>query len=471
MKLTRVLLYICASGSLFLTSCKKEFLDLLPYDQVDESKAITNESDMATALNGVYSQLRNSNLYGRTLPLAGDIMADNVFISTQNSNRYLGEYNYTMTKLSADPQNTWAAAYIAIARANNVINAPIPSTSTSNQLKGEALTLRAILYFNLVNFYARPYTDNPSSPGVPIVLTYDPLVKPARSTVAEVYAQIDKDLTDAFGLMTNTTKNSSYVTKYVARAMQARVALFKGDWAGAKTAALDVVTNGGYTLTTAANLPNYWKSATPVTNKVETIFEITSDATNNNGTNALAYMYDQSGYGDAIASDDLYNQYTATDARINLFITTTRAGQTVRVVNKYPNTNNTADKDDSKVIRYAEVLLTLAEANYRLNDETNALLYLNMVAKQRDPSFAGYTATGTQLLANIILERRKELAFEGLRYWDLQRLKADVVRVNTNNNYVGVTPVLIPYSDYRRIWPIPQAEIDVNTAVSQNPNY
>jgi hypothetical protein len=232
-----------------------------------------------------------------------------------------------------------------------------------------------------------------------------------------------------------------------------------------------VVTNGGFTLTAAANLFNYWKNPAPVSNKVETIFEVSSDAVNNNGTNALSYFYDQAGYGDAIGSDDLYNQYSATDARKGLFITGTRAGQTVRIVNKYPNTTNAADKDDNKVIRYAEVLLTLAEAYYRTGDEVNALLYLNQVAKQRDPSFAGFASTGNQLLNDIILERRKELAFEGMRYLDLLRLNMDVVRVNINSNYVGITPLTLSANNFRRIFPIPQNERDANPNISQNGGY
>ena len=113
----------------------------------------------------------------------------------------------------------------------------------------------------------------------------------------------------------------------------------------------------------------------------------------------------------------------------------------------------------------------LAEAYYRTNDETNARLYLNMVAKQRVPSFAGYTSTGTQLLNDIILERRKELAFEGMRYLDLLRLNRDVVRVNINNNYVGITPLTLPVSNFRRIFPIPQNEIDANPNIAQNTGY
>ena len=470
MKLNKIISLTVISLGIVFSSCKKEFLDLNPYDQVPTDQAITDEGGMQAAVNGIYSALRGTNLYGRQLPFFGDILADNVFISTTNSNRYIAQFNYTYTNANAEATGTWVSAYAAILRANNVINANLTTTPNVNQLKGEALTLRALLYWNLAVYYAKPYTVDPNADGVPLVLAYDAFLKPARSKVSEVYNQITKDLSDAYGLL-NASKNSSYVTKYVARVLQSRVALFMGDYANAKTYALDVVTNGGYTLTTAANLVNYWKNPVPNSTKVETIFEISSDVVNNNGSNALAYFYDQAGYGDAISSDDLYSKYAATDARINLFISGVRANQNVKIVNKFPNTTNSTEKDDTKVIRYAEVLLTLAEAYYRTNDETNAKLYLNMVAKQRDPSFAGYTSTGAQLLDDIILERRKELAFEGLRYPDLLRLNRDVVRVNINNNYVGITPLTLPVSNFRRLQPIPQQELDANPNISQNPGY
>jgi hypothetical protein len=466
----KIILLLVAGAMLTFSSCKKDFLDLSPYDQVPQDEAITDEAGMVAAVNGLYSQLRNPSLYGRSLPLIGDLQADNAFISTTNSNRYLPEFNYTYISTSAFITGTWGEAYKAILRANNIIGSSVSSTNSA-QLIGEALTVRALMYFNLVNWFAKPYTVDPNADGVPLILNYDPLHKPSRATVAEVYTQIENDLATAFTQMTNTSKNSSFVTKYVAKALQARVALFKGDWANAKTYALDVVNNGGYTLTTAANLVNYWRNPAPVSTKVETIFEITSDAVNNNGSNSLSYFFDQAGYGDAIGADDFYNKFAATDVRRDLFITGTRASQQVRIVNKYPNTNSATDKDDTKVIRYAEVLLILAEAYNRTSDDVNARTYVNMISKGRDPSFAGYSSSGTALLNDIIFERRKELAFEGMRYLDLQRLNLDVVRVNINNNYVGVTPTLIPAGHFRRIYPIPQAERDANTNISQNTGY
>ena len=97
--------------------------------------------------------------------------------------------------------------------------------------------------------------------------------------------------------------------------------------------------------------------------------------------------------------------------------------------------------------------------------------YLNMVAKQRDPSFAGYTSTGAALIADILIERRKELAFEGHRYWDLTRTKQDVVRVNLNGNYPSNTPLTLLTTSNKRIWAIPQSERDANPNISQNPGY
>ena len=79
--------------------------------------------------------------------------------------------------------------------------------------------------------------------------------------------------------------------------------------------------------------------------------------------------------------------------------------------------------------------------------------------------------SGAQLLNDIILERRKELAFEGMRYLDLQRLQRDVARVNINNNYIGVTPLTLPVDNFRRIFPIPQNERDANAGISQNQGY
>ncbi len=466
---------------IMISSCKKSFLDLKPYDQVSIEAAITDETEMATALNGAYYSLHTdhrqdatndqSNLFDRTLPLIADLMADNVAIVIDNSNRYTEIFNYSYLSTDSWATDTWTAGYSTILAVNNIINADIPVTATSSQLKGEALTLRALIYFYLVRLYALPYTVNPDAPGIPIILTYDPNLKPARNSVAEVYMQIEKDLSDAFGMMTNTSKNSSYVTKYVARALEAKVALTKGDWQTAKAAAQDVVDNGGYSLAPASQYIAYWNDPAPVSNKLETIFEVSNDGVNNNGNNSLAYFYDPAGYGDVFAVQALYDLYSPTDIRKQLMVPGDKSGQPINIVLKYPNAANPDDKDDDKILRYSDILLILAEADARTGNEDDARKWLNEVAQQRDPSFSGFTSTGQTLIDDIIRERRKELAFEGDRYWDIVRLNLDVNRTNLDNNYPSNTSLTLPAGDPKRIWPIPQAEIDANPNIAQNPGY
>ena len=118
----------------------------------------------------------------------------------------------------------------------------------------------------------------------------------------------------------------------------------------------------------------------------------------------------------------------------------------------------------------SEVYFIAAEAAYHQNDEASALTYLNAVATERDPSFAGYSSSGQGLLDDILLERRKELAFEGHRYWDLVRNDLDVTRVELANNYPGNVPLVLETTNFRRILPVPQGELDANPNIREQQN-
>ncbi len=207
------------------------------------------------------------------------------------------------------------------------------------------------------------------------------------------------------------------------------------------------------------------------------MFEITADANNNlagNGVNLpglylpAAAPYKGS-YGDVLANASLYNLYSSTDARKNLITVGTRAGQVsaAYICRKY--SGNTVDYDDSKVLRYADVLLILAEAYYNTGDVVNANLTLNKVAKQRDPSFIGWADVGTQVLEDILIERQKELAFEGARFWDLYRLQRTFTKVQDQD--APQKNLVVAPSNPKLVFPIPLNEINVNTTIAQNPGY
>lgn len=453
-----------------MVSCKKSYIELTSPTSLTPTQALASEADLQVALRGAYAGMRGVDVYGRTLPVVGDVMADNAYQSALNTNRYTFYNDYSDTKgITAGDGNVaglWSGLYSVILRANNIINSPIASNANVDEYRGEAYALRALSYFTLVRHFAKPYAEDPAALGVPIVTSYDPDLKPTRNKVSEAYTLMIDDLNKAYSLMTTAKyTNSSQFSKYAAKALQAKVYLNMGDKTNAKAAALDVINNGGFTALTTANHASYWASGAIRTDKLETLYEVSSDAVANLAFDALSYLYSQSGnYGDLLCADDLYSLYGVTDIRKSLYATGTRAGLPSVFVNKYPVI--TGDVSDTKVLRLSEVYLIAAEASLPAN-EPDALTYSNFVTSRRGA--APIISTGAQLFEDIITERRKELAFEGDRFHDLQRLKRTI---NRSANY-PTTSRTIPYTVFRRIFPIPQGEVDANPNIKtqQNPGY
>src|SRR5258708_5076312 len=423
------------------------------------------ENDMSDAVNGMFNAMEPSTLFGRDIPVLGDELADNVFISSNNSGRYLQENNYTYSPISTEPFNIWSQGYYAILQANRIISASLPASANVSQFRGEAYISRALVYLQLVNFYGTPYTVDKTALGVPLITAPTNSAtaltdKPSRATVSAIYTKIISDLDSAYAIMPAAgapslqPANSEYLSKYCAKAVEARAYLYQGDYANSATAALLVVNSGNYSLVAPGSLMTYWDNPGPTTGS-ETIFDLPLTTPINNSTNGLDSFYDQAGYGDGLCTPDLYNLYSVTDQRKALILTSSPKRGAVLVINKYTNFSNPSDKDDIKIIRYAEVLLTLAESDARTGDTPDALKYLNMVAQNRDPSFAGYASSGNQLITDILNERRKELAFEGLRFFDFTRLNLPIVRPQLGPSVSAASVALIPVGDTRRILPIP----------------
>ena len=285
--------------------------------------------------------------------------------------------------------------------------------------------------------------------------------------MSEVYTLINSDLDKAYTLMTKYT-NSSQFSKYAAKGLQAKVYLTQGNKAGALTAALDVINNGGFTSLTAANYIAFWQNGAIRTDKLETLFEVSSDAEANLAFDALSYIYSQNGnYGDLVVASDLYASFIPADIRLSVLPMVARPkpnGAVIPTVDKFPIISG--DLSDTKVLRLSDIYLIAAEASLPA-DETGAKNYLNFVTGRRNAT--AIASTGAQLFEDVITERRKELAFEGDRYMDLMRLKRDVVR---SANYPASARTVV-YSNYRRILPIPQTELDANATIKpqQNPGY
>lgn len=456
-----------------LGACKKDFLSRSPSDARPDTEALSTESALENALNGAYAFMRSVGLYGRDIPVIGDLHADNTFIETQNSGRYLQWYDYSVASNDGNATGMWTNAYVTIQRVNRILEATVTGGRVDG-IKAEARAIRALMYFNLVRTFAQPYSENPAGPGVPLILAYNPYFLPdSRNTIDQVYAQIISDLQAAFADAPDYS-SSALLSKYAIEGLLAKVYLNKGDYANAKTAAADVIENGGFTLVAPTAFAGYWANPSSRTDGVETLFEIDADVVNNNNFDDLGRIY-QFGYNDIYASRQLFNLYRAADVRTSVLEdATTKTGASAVRVFKFPNGGND-DRDNLKVLRLAEVYLIAAEAAARTSDEPGALDYLNDLMAAREPGFT-YASAGAQLLTDIITERRKELAFEGDRLFDLNRLKMPIARIaNTGSILAGPGNVNlnVPYPDNRRIAPIPQAELQANPGLAdeQNPGY
>ncbi|NOY36591.1 MAG: RagB/SusD family nutrient uptake outer membrane protein [Chlorobi bacterium] len=456
-------------GFVFITSCGKDFLDLKPQQSVDTESALQTLDDFKAAITGVYDQMQNANYYGRYFVLLPDIMSEDVKQNASaNRAKEWAEYNGTATDFI--PENLWSNFYQVVDRANRIINKDIEVPGAVkdeyDQIKGEALALRALTFFDLCRIYAQhyTYTADASHPGIPIVTEIDPSLKPARNTVKEVYDQVIKDMNDAIPLMKVNPGSDVTLSQTAVKALLARVYLYKEDWANAAAMADAVISSGDYTLATNANYLDVFNTTDP--SSVENIFEISMIPTDNNGSNALGGMYLNTGYGDYLPSRDLYDTIPDGDVRKQLFsIDNTLSGiyDSIRVA-KYPDVNG---YNNTKVIRLSEIYLIRAEANYHLGNEAAAQADVTLIRQRGLPSAPAVTTTGQALLDDILHERRIELCYEGQRLWDLTRYKKGVHRVKQCTSVVCD----IPYPSDRFVLPIPQAEIDVNPNIVQNSGY
>lgn len=454
MKKTYIYNLLFASMLLAAASSCKKALDIDPVDTIEQSQALLTSKDVEVALVGSYSALGNSNFYGGR-PF---LMAD--FLANTNAIEWYGTYeeltqtiNKQLLKTNTFVDNVWAAGYTAINDANNVIAAISKvDAAKKNKVEGEAKFIRGAAYFDLVRLFGKAYNDGSptTNPGVPIVLTPTTTVTDAsyvtRASVAAVYSQAIADLTDAEAKLPAT--NGFFATKYAAAGMLARVYLQMGNYAAAAAAANRVIASGNYSLTPAFIDAFPEMGSTPGVNSSEDVFAMqVTTLTGFNGYNEFYGSSTYGGRGDAVISQDwINNTYAANDDRINAFYDDGDM-YTSKYANPYGNVS---------IIRLSEMYLIRAEANVRLAPAApvGGRTPLQDLAVVR--SRAGLTTT-TATLANILAERKLELAFEGFALHDAKRTQTNIGSIPWNSNVL--------------VFPIPQREMDANKNLTQNAGY
>ncbi|RRB02799.1 RagB/SusD family nutrient uptake outer membrane protein [Larkinella rosea] len=455
----KIITILSVSLVLGLSACDNR-LNLQPTQSIDAETALLTEQDVESAIIGAYGQLGNGALYGTNMNLLSELQGAEGYITWRGTfASYREVYQKTTQAINTDVQRTWMNGYAAINTVNNVLESldKVQDASKKAQLEGEARFVRGILYFELARYYGLPWgaTADNSQPGVPIVLratiTAEQAAQTAaRNTVAQVYAQAIDDLTKASTLLPDD--NGTRADKYAALAFLSRVYLQQSDYAKALNAANQVIVSGQYRLNPSVT------SAFRNRNTSESIFEIQQNDQNNAGTSndGLTTLYASLpvngvniGRGDIQINTSFVTSYDSTDARRTELLYIGYKG-----VNRYYTGKYTDFGANIPVIRLAEMMLVRAECNLRLNSTVGATPAADLNAiRQR----AGIAPIAAPTIQNVLTERVKELAFEGLRIHDIKRTKGKTGDLNWN--------------DPKLVLPIPKREVDANNLLVQNPGY
>jgi starch-binding outer membrane protein, SusD/RagB family len=460
---------------LLLSACEDFLTQKSKLNQTNELTLSTYRG-LTNATIGAYSPLYSTGWYGRDFVVTSDLKSGNAKISPITSGRFQTQYQWS--DVSTATVDLWSSAYNLIARANNVINAlpefsdPEVAQADLDNLKGECLFLRALGYFDLIRFYAQPYSSGTDNPGVPIVLVTE-IGKPARNTVGEVYARILTDLIEAEGIINAANSHGNgdvdpkaWATQDAVKALLARVYLYMENWQAAANFASEIINSGEYQLYDTTTYTTWDKGGAWGTDAAsEIIFEVYgAEGNSSHGNwNVISYIMSPNGYGDIGASMDVYDLYENNDIRKQLFRNAEQYPNSLWSL-KYPGKGGDLREDNIPVLRLGEMYLIRAEAilhgatisGASALDDYNAL---------REP--LGLNSATTVSLNDIYDERRRELCFEGHQLFDLARTKRPLIRTD----YDGSVNQNVPFPDYKWAMPIIQEELDANENCIQNEGY
>lgn len=470
-----------------LVSCENDFLDVPPTNSGESSTAIESVEDAQVMLNGIMRRMTDLSYYGRNFIVYAEARGGEV--TTRTLGRGLSDmYTFNNTPSSNNYEEFWSDMYNRILQTNYLIESinNIKSESNFDNIKGQALTIRAILYFDLVRIYGKPYTYDKSSFGVPNILTpIDALDKPLRASVEENYTQILKDL-EAAELLLSKSRNDGYLNYYANIAMQARVNLSMAKYPQALAAAQEVIESGVYKLYSNSDWVNSWTTQFGS----ESIFELgIVPNENDHGNSSLSIYFRKQYYG----SNSAGGQYFASDYYLDKLeqdMDDVRwgvmgddrefASEDIHMGASYKYSGNidlagdgksTTTAVNIKVIRLSEMYLIAAEAAFHSNKQL-AAEYLNEIRK-RSPNLAPATA-GTISVDMILDEKSKELFTEGQRYFDMLRL-AKPITFNDDFNDLPISKrdKTIDVNFDKIVLPIPKNEINANPELGkqQNPGY
>jgi hypothetical protein len=489
--------FVCTVAVL-VTACKRDdLMDAKPTSDIPDISVYSTKEQILNQLRSVYSSFKNGQFHGGRYLIYNDIRSDEFLNEKTNGVTGLQTWNHTLTNTVAEVNGLWNQGFLAINNANIFLdgmtekgNAVVGDSLSKNYL-AEARLIRGYAYYCLLQLYARPYFDgNGSKPGLPLRLAGNKLradYQLARSTVAQIYTQVLDDLNYA---ETNLPKNyataelnTTRAHRNTAIALKLRVYMSMQKYTEAVNEGSKIVA-GTTTFSAPSGVAHALQAdVTKVFttyNTTESIFSMpmTSTTGDNPGLqNQLAYYFSPAsslggvGNGEySLSATGIAGNTTAwpaTDKRRD-FVKTLGTGSNKRMW-LFKFNAPSPYTDYVPVIRYADVLLSLAEARVRSLNTVDAQA-VAMLSAVRNRSDAAKTftpadfATTTDLINAILIERRIELLGEGRRSPDLLRLGLAIPAKTSNTSTVPA----IAATDKQYIWPISSTELDLNKLCEDN---
>jgi len=513
---------ICKTGLAFaflvivFSSCEKQ-LEIFPRQSIEATTALSSKDAIDASITSIYATYKSARLYGRDLIAIPEVLADNGF-ATNKSGRLLNEANNVLG--AHFTTSIWSGSFAAINQINNTIAAinadiisPKPVQADLDRWLGQLLFLRGLYYFNLVRVYGYipgAVVAANDKGGVPLSITgiatsTDAFAwKPSRAPLADIYAQIVKDLLASETKLTFPGLGVNLANKAAAQALLSRVYLYSKDYTESKKWSDAVITLAGSKLANTSNYVAQWRVET----HTETLFQLRFATTAENiGVNeslqtsftTLVTPGNQAstgGFGDVVPTITMLNDLgitltggnittvyalnhtvatRSTDVRNQMFEPGTAGRGNIKVeCTKYIGKNGTINLDNIPVLRISEALLNRAEARATAGspvlDLAGALTDLKSIKSRRYTDYTGSAAetddnamTQSQLLEEILRQRRIEFAFEGHRFFDLKRLGRELVKGPHYSN--------VAFTDIRILPAVPQSEVDGNPNLKQNAGY
>lgn len=468
-------LLLIAAATVAFMACD-DLIQVEPQQSVGADVATQSSTGILAVYHRGYRVQMFSGYWGLRMVIAGDALADNLVSNPANSGRWTGE-----------PINSFGSGvggwgrYSGINDLNTVIkHAPNVEGFTDDQrsrVLGETLFLRALAYHDLVKVYA--YEPNKIVDGwnQGVILRTEPTetIEQAdfrsRASVTEVYEQIEEDLLESIRLLTISDGNGPhFVTRAASHALLARVYLYWERWDDAIEQATLAIDQSGIDVVGPGAVAGMY-SAEP---NPESIFELKFTISESLGVNiALSSALTPIVWLDVLPSEEFLATLEPGDVRNDLYPVTDDNYDDIepenegrRYVAKYEATVAT-HTDNVPVIRISEVYLTRAEAYAERGNAGDDVLANNDLNEIRTNRGLAANVDLTNLVEEILLERRRELAFEGHRWQDLKRKGWDIVKPAAT----GPAPTLIYGDNVQFLSPLPNGEVSLNPNLEQNPGY